>query len=129
MTGIRDPFDDLIRGALSDLAEEAISVNLTRRAVQTAGRRRLIALTVTATGAIAAVLIGAPLAVAAIDGSHQPATPGQHGPAPTAPGGVSVVVPSASPTINGPTTSTSGAPVSPGASAPTPELSQSPTPG
>jgi hypothetical protein len=69
------PFDDLIRSTLSEIAEEAIPVNLTQRAVGTARRRRAVTLTLSGV-AVAAILVGTPIAVnAGKGGPAQPAGP------------------------------------------------------
>ena len=68
------PFDDLVRTTLTDLAEEAIPVDLTRAAVARATRRRTLTISLSAAAVVGAVLIGTPLAFAAA-GHHAPPGP------------------------------------------------------
>ncbi|MEU2169057.1 hypothetical protein ABZ524_15265, partial [Micromonospora chersina] len=71
------PFEDLIRATLSDLAEEAPRVQdqLTPAERRFRNRRRTT-LTLGAAGVVAAVLIGAPIALAAGGGdAPRPAAP------------------------------------------------------
>ncbi|MFI2646434.1 hypothetical protein [Micromonospora fulviviridis] len=70
------PFEDLIRATLSDLAEEAPRVQdqLTPAERRFRNRRRTT-LTLGAAGVVAAVLIGAPIALAAGGEAPRPAAP------------------------------------------------------
>jgi hypothetical protein len=83
------PFEDLIRTTLSDLAEEATPVDLSKHAIARAARRRTVTLSVTAAGVVAAVVIGTPLAFAAANHS----SPGDGGPHPVPSPSSSEVVP------------------------------------
>ncbi|PMR61223.1 hypothetical protein C1A38_09720 [Verrucosispora sp. ts21] len=58
------PIDDLIRSTLTDLAEEAVPMNLTDSAVARARRRRTLTVSVGVAGVVAALMVGTPLALA-----------------------------------------------------------------
>jgi len=119
------PFDDLIRTVLSDLAKEAASVNLTQRAIGRAHRRRTMKIALSGIAVAGVVLIGTPLALAAVGHVVQPAVPSPSvfSPVPTA----SAVqpVPTASPVQPVPTASPTASPVQP---VPTPSPSPECTP-
>ncbi|MEV0268045.1 hypothetical protein AB0H43_04645 [Hamadaea sp. NPDC050747] len=97
-------FDDFLRSTLSELAEEAVPVNLTQRAVVAARRKRVTTLTIAGV-AVATILIGTPIAVAAAGGGPTPAAPS---PSPSAP----------APSPSGPAPSPSSPVPSPSASGP-----------
>ncbi|MGW3897800.1 hypothetical protein ACWD6L_21690, partial [Micromonospora profundi] len=78
-----DPFEHLIRSTLTDLAEEAPIVHdQLSRAERRVRRQRRATVTMGAVGTVAAILIAAPIALAA-SGSEQPrpAAPSPAGPA------------------------------------------------
>jgi ABC-type phosphate/phosphonate transport system permease subunit len=71
---VTDPVEDLIRITLSELAEETPVVrNPASHVMKEAGRRRAIVLALSAAGAVAAVAIATPLAMAATQ--NHPPTP------------------------------------------------------
>lgn len=82
MTG--DPFGDLIRTALTDLAAEARPVALAQPALRQAQRRRRIAGAAGVAG-VAAALAASPLAVALVPTGSPPPGPGHGCPNPSAP--------------------------------------------
>ncbi|MFE9688373.1 hypothetical protein [Micromonospora sp. NPDC005806] len=96
------PLEDLIRTTLSDLAEEAPTVqDQLIPAERRARKRRHTTVTLSVAGAIAAVLVGAPIAVAATHGdAPPPAAP--RPPAPTAVPSISGPAPTAVPSPSGP---------------------------
>ncbi|WP_406072751.1 hypothetical protein [Micromonospora sp. NBC_01638] len=108
---MNDPFEHLIRSTLTDLAEEAPIVHdQLSRAERRVRNRRRATVTMGAVGALAAILIATPLALAAT-GSDElpPAVPSPAGPAavpsPAVPS--PSVPPSATPSPDGPTPSLS----------------------
>ncbi|WP_051367144.1 hypothetical protein [Hamadaea tsunoensis] len=84
------PFEALLRSTLSEIAEEAIPVNLTSRAHAQAEKRRTVRVITIAVTAGVAVLIGTPLAFAAAEHAVTPAAPS---PSPSA-----IVTPTVKPT-------------------------------
>ncbi|MEU5528309.1 hypothetical protein ABZ744_15315 [Micromonospora chersina] len=114
------PFEDLIRATLSDLAEEAPRVQdqLTPAERRFRNRRRTT-LTVGAAGVMAAVLIGAPIALAAGGGdAPRPA-------APPAPAGTTAPPSPAGPTVvPSPSGTATAMPSPPGDPAPSPSATQ-----
>lgn len=66
------PIDDLIRSTLTDLAKEAVPMNLADSAVARARRRRTLTVSVGVAGVVAALMIGTPLAMAAVNRDATP---------------------------------------------------------
>ncbi|GIJ78781.1 hypothetical protein SAMN05443287_11644 [Micromonospora phaseoli] len=102
------PIDDLIRSTLTDLAEEAVPMNLADSAVDRARKRRTLTVSVGVAGVVAALMVGTPLAFAAVNRDAPPPS----APADQAPAASPSLVP-ISPVPNGPDLPPPGKLVSP----------------
>ena len=66
------PIDDLIRSTLTDIAEEAVPMDLADSAVARARRRRTLTVSIGVAGVAAALMVGTPLAMAAVKRDSPP---------------------------------------------------------